>query len=432
MNIVIIGAGPAGIFAAIELAKKHKVTLIDQNSYIGGSGLHSDGKLNFSYKDVGADDLTKFTSEDELKQILENLKITFAIHGVNSAYPSNSVIEELQEKCRLANLTYTPVRQAHIGSDKLRNIMSNIHVLISNRMKIKLNTTITSVFTDCIITDKNEIIPYDKLIIAVGRTGSLSFFNFYNTLNINYEYTPIDIGVRVEVPSKSTDYIVEELGLWDPKIHTYSAKDEKVRTFCTCPYGYIRLESYGKYNNIDMVGVNGYSDNGKRGDNSNFAIMNTVHLTKPFEDTTALGQQIVQLTNLLGGGKPLVQILDDFIRGRRSTISRLNHLNMRPTLLPQLRTPGDINFAYSRKIVENIIDGIMDLSYIIDMDPTNTVLYAPEVKFYANKIQFEEGFRTTRPNIFIAGDCSGYSRGIIGAAITGIITARQILDEGTC
>lgn len=439
MNVVIIGAGPAGLFAARELAKNPKtsITVVDKTNRVGGSGLRSDGKLNFTYKEIGVDDLTKIVSEFTARDIIKVMMKFFYEHNIHILTPEHSSIMAFRELCKDYDLEYIYADQAHIGSDRLDGIMKQFHrELVEMGVNFFLNNKVIRVEHDYVRMmkmrtnvsgdDSTWQLPYDKLIIAVGRTGSLEFKSLYDELGIEYSYSPIDIGVRVEVPSFGTKRIVEDLGLWDPKIIGYTSRQNKVRTFCTCPYGYLRTENYGEFNGSHLIGVNGYSDADRRSDNSNFAFMNTVNLTEPFEDTTLLGQIIVQKVNLMGGGKPIVQRYVDFIKGRRTNKEKMKELPFKSTLSPDLFTPGDITFAYSGKIVDNLREGLDRLSHIIEMPPKSTLLFAPEVKFYARKIKFEEGFRTIHENIYIVGDGSGVSRGIVGAGATGIIAAKNI------
>lgn len=432
MKIVIVGAGSAGIFAAFELLKNPQmdITLIEKSSLIGGSGLQSDGKLNFAYKDVGTQDLTRFVSEQEAEKIIKYLEKYFESKGICAVSPAEKIINKLSTECSIYGMEYHPTRQAHIGTDNLSNIMSKIYeYLLCSRVRILLHTEIFNIHNNTLLTQHGTEIPFDYLILALGRTGSLTFKPIYDSLGIKCSYNPIDIGIRVEVPAASTYKLVEEYGIWESKISMNTSKNEKVRTFCHCPYGFVKLEHYGKFYDRNIYGVNGNSKLLERSPNTNFALLNTVHLTKPFEDTTLLGQNTVWMTNLLGGGYPIAQRYKDFLEERRSTPEKISEMKMKPTLSNRSYVAGDINFAYSAKIVQNLKEGMKKISHIIPMPVENTLLYAPEVKFYARCVNFKEGFKTHIENIYVVGDGSGISRGIIGAAATGIIAARQIVGN---
>ena len=438
LNVVIIGAGPAGLFAARELVEDPdiSVTIIDKTNRVGGSGLKSDGKLNFAYEKIGVDDLTTFVSKDKAEEIIDDMIRFFIQYNISPITPGPSNIKALEELCEAYDLEYVHATQAHIGSDRLSGIMEAFHTYLEAKgVKFLLSVNVEYVNEDYIqvrrtgsssLTPFTWKMPYDKLIIAVGRTGALYFKDIYDMLKIEYSYSPIDIGVRVEVPNFCTKRIVEDYGFWDPKIVGYTARRNKVRTFCTCPYGYLRTESYGKFNGSYLIGMNGYSDSNRRSNNSNFAFMNTVHLTEPFEDTTLLGQIIAQKVNLMGGGRPIVQRYVDFIKGGRTTKEKMKEVPFKSTLSSVSYTPGDILFAYSSKIADNLKEGLDRLSHIIEMPPKSTLLFAPEIKFYARRVHFEENFQTSMRNIYIIGDGSGVSRGIIGAGATGIIAAQHI------
>jgi len=251
----------------------------------------------------------------------------------------------------------------------------------------------------------------------------------YDKLHLGLRFNPIDIGVRVEVPDSITKHIVEELKCWDPKfiIKTYTHGDF-VRTFCTCPHGFVVKEGYGN----SLVGVNGYSNYEKGSNNTNFAFLVNVGLTEPLEDTTEYGLSIARQTNLLGGGKPIIQTLGDLKRGRRSKLESITGGYIKPTLDLESVVPGDISLAYPHRILQGLMEGLEKLSFVVPgVSADATLLYAPEIKLSAKRIETttRDGYSTLQtkiPNLFVAGDGAGVSRGIVGAAATGIIAARGI------
>jgi hypothetical protein len=210
----------------------------------------------------------------------------------------------------------------------------------------------------------------------------------------------------------------------DPKFHIYTdTYDDFVRTFCVNHEGFVVKEVYD-----GLVGVNGHSMTGTPSENSNFAFLVRVALTEPIEDTTAYGRSVMQQATILGGGEPIIQRLGDLRMGRRSTWGRISHSHVKPTL--RSATPGDIAMAMPHRIVADIQEGLEKLDEIIPgVASSSTLLYAPEIKFSANKFQVNENFETPVENLFVAGDGVGLSRGIVGAAANGILAGRGILKK---
>jgi len=240
-------------------------------------------------------------------------------------------------------------------------------------------------------------------------------------------FNAIDVGVRVEVPNEVFDEVVNVHRCWDPKFHIYTpGYDDFARTFCVCPRGYVVKEAYED----ELFGVNGYSkrDTGSR--NTNFALLVRVKLTEPLENTTEYGTRVAQLANTLGGHKPILQRLGDLRNHRRSTWDRLSRSYVEPTLREV--TPGDISMAYPSRIVEDIRESLEMLDHVMPgVYSDSTLLYAPEIKFYAMRIKTDGRLRTSYRNLWVGGDGAGLSRGIVGAAATGIIAAMGIKEQLT-
>jgi uncharacterized FAD-dependent dehydrogenase len=239
---------------------------------------------------------------------------------------------------------------------------------------------------------------------------------------VKLTHGPIDIGVRVEVPATVYETVTKVSR--DPKFHiqTKTFKDF-VRTFCTNERGWVMEERYDNH-----VGVNGQSLRGKKSPNTNFALLAHIELTQPVTDTTAYGRSIAYLATTIGGGRPLLQRLGDLRAGRRSTWERIGQGSVVPTL--NSVTPGDISMALPGRIVTDILDGLERLDKVAPgVASDSTLLYAPEVKFYAMKIKVDRNMETNVPNLFVAGDGAGLSRGIVAAAATGLLAARGILKK---
>lgn len=426
-KVVIVGAGPAGLFAASELAESFDVTIIDEKSVVGGSGLVSDGKLNF-HPQIGGD-LTEFFPQEKVEEawrLVDYIDQIFQRHGVpDEAYQKNK-LKALEKKATKAGIKFIPIRQKHIGSDLLPKIMKRFKLDLESRgIKFKLGTNATDLqakenLVTCVKTDKGEI-PCDYVLLAPGRSGSQWMKEISDRLHLESEFNPIDVGIRVEVLAK----VMEEVTNinWDPKFHIRTKKyDDFVRTFCCCPYGYVTVENYGD----SLFGVNGHSMRSKRSENTNFAFLVRVGLTEPLENTTEYGRSMVHQANILGGGKPLIQRLGDLERGRRSTWSRIERSYVKPT--HRNVTPGELGYAINYRIVTDIVEGLKTLNSVIPgVYEDHTLLYAPEVKFYAMRVKTNMSLQTRILNLSVAGDGAGVSRGIVGAAATGIIAARGIL-----
>ncbi len=413
-KIDIVGAGPAGLFAAYELCHfDYDITIIEQANYVGGSGLHSDGKLNFHPKIGG--DLTEFMSEDDAWKLIEHIKCIFEDVGkVEIPQYDERKLESLEHLAAKAGIKYVPIHQAHIGSDYLPQVIDRLQTYLKNHgVKICLETISTSInpFTDT------------HILLAPGRRGSEWLTKELRKLDIKMKYNPIDIGVRIE----TTNEVMKEMTdvCWDPKFHIYSdSYDDFLRTFCTCPAGYVVKESYGD----SLFGINGHSMRNKGSSNTNFALLCKVNLTEPLENTAQYGMRIAQLVNTLGGRKPIIQRLSDLKNNRRSTWDRINKSYVEPTLKDV--TPGDISMGYPRRILNNILEGLEKLDKIIPgINSSSTLLYAPEIKFYSMRIDTDKNLKIPGYPISVAGDGAGVSRGIIGAAATGIIAARGILQQ---
>ncbi|RJS90477.1 FAD-dependent oxidoreductase [Candidatus Bathyarchaeota archaeon] len=424
-RVVIVGAGPAGLFAANELAESFDVVILEMRNFVGGSGLHSDGKLNF-HPFIGGD-LTEFMSEEEAWKLVYYIRDLFHKFGVEGNEFDEKRLMDLETRAIRAGIRFIKIMQGHIGSDYLPKVMGNIQRYLEARgVEIKLGTRALSVEVKDgrvigVKTDRGYE-PCDYLLLAPGRIGSRWLIDLSKRLRIKMRFNPIDIGVRVEVPNEVMNEVIYEYKCWDPKFHIRTPSyDDFVRTFCVCPSGFVVKEEYED----NIFGVNGHSMRDTVSNNTNFALLARIHLTKPLENTTQYGRRIAQLTNTLGGGKPILQRLGDLRNFKRSTWERINRSYVEPTLKDV--TPGDIAMAYPERILKDLMEGMEMLDKVMPgINSDSTLLYAPEIKFYAMRIETDRSLRTSIPNLFVAGDGAGVSRGIVGAAATGIIAARGI------
>jgi hypothetical protein len=450
-DVVVIGAGPAGLFAAYELVNNSNlsVLIIDKGKDIlnrqcpslkeyqrcfqcnpcnilcglGGAGGLSDGKLNLK-ADVGGN-LEEFVSKEEADALVSKIDEIFLKHGASDKLYGNQA-HALQTKAASEGLEFIPIPQRHIGSDMLPGVITSLRIDLERKgANFLLQTEVVDItYDNCfkIRLADGQVIESRFVIGATGRYGGDWLNAQAKKLGINTKYAPIDIGVRVEVPAVVMEKIIDYA--WDPKFHIYTPTyDDFVRTFCTCPNGFVVMEDYGDY-----IGVNGHSTNAEKSDNTNFAFLTRVELTEPVEDTTAYGASIAKLSTTIGGKMPIVQRLEDLRNGRRSTTSRIEKSFVKPTL--KSATPGDISMALPHRIVENILEGLEKLDNVIHgVNSDSTLLYAPEIKFYSMRFLVNKDLETNMKDFFVAGDGAGLSRGIVASAATGIIAARGIFKK---
>lgn len=450
-DIVIVGAGPAGLFAAMEISERSrmKTLIIDMGKNVderfcpaseyksctkcspcsilcgvGGAGTLSSGLLNLR-PDIGMDLNRLLENEKASWDMVKYIDDIFLKNGApRKIYnPNPAEAEELERKAAAVGVRFIPIPQRHIGTDNAPRLIKNFERrLKSCGVKFLLNKKVLRIDEGVVTLDDNSKIKCKYVLATPGRSGANWLAEEAIRLKIPYEYQPIDIGVRVEVPAVVMDPITKVNR--DPKFHIYpDTYDDFVRTFCTNSRGFVVQEVYDNF-----VCINGHSMTDKMSDNTNFALLVRVRLTEPLEDTTAYGRTIAIQTTTLGGGKPLLQRLRDLKRGRRSNWDRINQGTVRPTLLNV--TPGDVSMGLPHRIITDLLEALDKLDYVIPgVASLSTLIYAPEVKFSANRIQTNEALETPIENLFVAGDGAGLSRGLITAAATGVIAARGILEK---
>jgi uncharacterized FAD-dependent dehydrogenase len=450
-DVVIVGAGPAGLFAGREIAQqsKMKILIIDMGKSveerfcpateykkctkcspcaimcgIGGAGTLSSGLLNLK-PDIGGnlghllhDDVAAWT-------LVKYIDDIFLENGAPQELfnPSQEEAEELERKAAAVGVRFIPIPQRHIGTDNAPNVINNFVDKIKRQgVKFLLKKRVSRIDDSSVTLKDGSKITAKYVLAAPGRSGANWLAGEAKRLRIPTEYQPIDIGIRVEVPAVVMDPIIKINR--DPKFHIYpETYDDLVRTFCVNSRGYVVQEVYD-----DFIGVNGAAMTEKTSKNTNFALLVRVGLTEPLEDTTAYGRTIAMQSTTLGGGKPLLQRLRDLKRGRRSNWDRINQGTVRPTLINV--TPGDVSMGLTHRIVTDLLEALEKLDYVIPgVASHSTLLYAPEIKFSANRIQSNKDLETNIENLFVAGDGAGLSRGLITAAATGVIAARGILKK---
>ena len=337
-------------------------------------------------------------------------------------------VNEFLKRANAAGIEFVPLKQRHVGSDELPKVVKSIETkLKKSGVKIYTRRTVVDIDPErrVVRTDRGDEYEYSYLIIAVGRSGAnwLESWAKKYELSVAENSKAIDVGVRVEVPASIMDDITSTI--YDPKLRVVTKRhDDYMRTFCTCPRGWVIREDYG-----DFCLVNGHSKAKEKSSNTNFALLGHYEFTEPFDEPNEWGRDLARITTKLGGGNPIVQRLKDLRLGRRSTESRIkNNRLVQPTLKTAI--PGDISLAYPGRAIDDILDALERLDRVIPgVADDSTLLYAPEVKFYSLKLKVDEWMRTNIPFIYAIGDGAGISRGIVGAAVTGLIAAESILSD---
>jgi len=451
---IIVGAGPAGMFAADELAGRLDTLIIDQGRDIdvreckmkrrgicthcdpcdimcgvGGAGTYSDGTLNLR-PDVGGD-LAEQTGDPEYAwELVDHVDRVFVRYGApDSMYiPKGEEVELLKRRAAAVGARFIEITQRHMGSDNAPKVIGNFEKDLKDRgVEFLLSTKVDDLIIEdnacvgVVLEDKSEI-RSRFTIIAPGRVGATWIDEVVKKHKIGAKYAPIDVGVRVEVPAIIMDPITKINR--DPKFHIQTKTyDDFVRTFCTNEHGFVVKEEYEGF-----IATNGHSMRNLKSENTNFAFLVRVELTEPIENTVRYGRSIAKLATTIGGGKPVLQRMGDLRRGRRSTQERL----MKNTVVNTLKdvTPGDISMALPHRIVTDIREGLEVLNEIIPgVASDSTLLYAPEVKFYSMQVLVDRNMESSVENLFAAGDGAGLSRDIVNAAATGVIAARGILKK---
>ena len=454
-DVIIVGCGPAGIFASLELSHAGiDVLLLDKGREIearvcpiqggsepclfcspchlvsgfGGAGAFSDGKLTLS-TEVGGP-LKELIGFDQAKSLIDYVDSVYLKFGApHKIYGTGEKVVELERKAILSGLKLIPVKLRHLGTEHCRWALQAMQKHLSPNIDIKLRTAAKSIIAEegtvkAIETNNGERLNCTYLILAPGREGSEWLTNEAKQLKLNLNSNPIDVGVRVEVPS----VIMEELTsvLYESKLELYSKSfDDRVRTFCMCPGGEVIMESTG--GSDPVITVNGIGYTKHKTENTNFAILVSTTFTEPFHEPIAYGKYLARVANILSGGI-LVQRLGDLMGGRRSTKARLQRSLVEPSL--KAATPGDLSFALPFRYLKGIVEMLQNMDKLVPgVAAAHTLLYGTEVKFYSSQLQLTPCLETEISNMFAAGDGAGVSRGLVQASASGIVVAREILKR---
>jgi uncharacterized FAD-dependent dehydrogenase len=455
-DVIIVGAGPAGIFTALELSSRAKlnILMLEKGPDIekrrcparrpgghcthcrpcfllcgwGGAGAFSDGKLTLSPA-VGGH-LAELLGNEETSSLIEEVDQTFVKFGATGPiYGTNSDdIERLEKRAALAGLRLVSDPIRHMGTERSGEILTAMRdELLGRGVEIRTGTEVSRILVENwqaagVETDNGEGIRGQYVVVAPGREGASWLKEVAEQLNLSLSRNPVDLGVRVELPAEVLAPLTDLV--YEPKLYYYSrAFDDKVRTFCVCPYGEVVIEFAG-----DVMTVNGHSYADRRTDNTNFAILVNKTFTEPFKEPIAYGKYIASLANLLSDSV-IVQRLGDMEQGRRSTPERLARSLVTPTLRDA--TPGDLNLVLPYRYVVNILEMLKALDKLAPgVYSRHTLLYGVEVKFYSSKLELSKSLETEVENLFAAGDGAGLTRGLVQASASGLMVAREILARG--
>jgi uncharacterized FAD-dependent dehydrogenase len=451
-DVIIVGAGPAGIFAALELLRRKenaRILIAEKGKDIdkrkcpmklkeiscaacpecsllsgwGGAGAFSDGKLTLSPEIGGF--LTRYIDKSYLESLITYVDKNYVRYGApEETYGGNET--EIRNITRLAsenNLTFIPSRIRHIGTDRCKDVLKNIRESLNSKIDAIFGSEAGRVITERRkangITLLNGTKLYsDFVILAPGREGSRWLEKESKRLHLTLLKNPVDIGVRVEIPATVFEPLTRIT--YEPKLVFRSKKfNDKVRTFCVNPHGEV-VKEYLK----GIWTVNGHSYANSKTSNTNFALLVSTVFTEPFDEPILYGSYIAGLANLLGRGV-ILQRLGDLRRGRRSTHERITKGGVMPTLKDA--TPGDLSFVLPYRHLSDILDMLEALDKVAPgINSEHTLLYGAEVKFYSMLPKLTESLETEITNLFAVGDGAGVSRGLIQASVSGVMAAREI------
>lgn len=461
-DILIIGAGPAGIFTALELLKKgskDKIVIVEKGQSIenrhclkaktqkcvnckpychittgfSGAGAFSDGKLSLS-SDVGGD-LPSLIGEELVQETIhytDKIYLEFGADTKVEGVSQGAEVKEIRKNAIQAGLKLVDCPIRHLGTEKAQDIYLAIEKhLIENGVEILFGYECTNLVLDGDVckgayiskgAEKGEILA-SRTIVATGRRGAEWLEHICAEHNIAHEPGTVDIGVRVEVRNEVMEKVNEVL--YESKLIGWPEPfKNKVRTFCQNPGGFVSQENYDN----DLAVVNGHSYKEKKSNNTNVAILCSHNFSTPFNQPIAYAQKVGELTNMLANGQILVQRFGDILDGKRTWPKELAQSNVRPTLPDAVA--GDITAAMPYRAMMNIINFIKAVDVVVPgFASYETLLYSPELKFYSNRVKMDTDFNTSIKGLHCLGDSSGWTRGLMMASVMGVIMARKIVGE---
>lgn len=450
-DVIIVGAGPGGIFTAYELAKADrglKVAVFELGkpldkrkcpidgkkikscvkcptcaimSGFGGAGAFSDGKYNITNQFGGT--LYEYVGKQRAIDLMRYVDQINLDHGGEGTKLYSTANTKIKRTCLENGLHLLDAQVRHLGTDINYVVLENLYNELKDKVEFHFNSAVTGVEkTDegYVVRVGQESYSCERCVISVGRSGSKWMESVCESLDIPTRSNRVDIGVRVELPAEVFSHLTDEL--YESKIVYRTEKfEDLVRTFCMNPHGVVVNENT---NGIVTVNGHSYEDKSKHTENTNFALLVSKHLSEPFKDSNGYGESIARLSNMLGGGV-MVQRFGDLVRGRRSTVRRIEESFVTPTLAA---TPGDLSLV----IPKRILDGIIEMIYALDKIAPgtandDTLLYGVEVKFYNMEVEIDNNLETSSPGLFVIGDCSGVTHSLSHASASGVHVARHIL-----
>ena len=452
-DVIIIGAGPGGIFSAYELMKQDenlKIAVFDAGHSLeqrhcpidgekvksciscktcaimngfGGAGAFSDGKYNIT-NDFGGT-LFEYIGRQKALELMKYVDTINMSHGGEGTKMYSTAGTDLKKVCLQNKLKLLDASVRHLGTDVNYVVLKNLYDEMKEHMDFFFDTPVEKIQVKedgYTVSAKDAEYACRKCIVSGGRSGSKWMENVCEDLEIPTKSNRVDIGVRVELPAVIFSHLTDEL--YESKIVYRTEKfEDNVRTFCMNPYGIVVNE-----NTNGIVTVNGHSYDSPdlRTENTNFALLVAKHFSEPFKDSNGYGESIARLSNMLGGGV-IVQRFGDLVRGRRSNQKRIEEGLVTPTLSA---TPGDLSLVLPKRI----LDGIMEMIYALDKIAPgtandDTLLYGVEVKFYNMEVELDENLQSRYPGLYIIGDGSGVTHSLSHASASGVYVARHILES---
>ena len=452
-DVIVIGAGPGGIFSAYELVKANrglkvavfelgrpldkrrcpidgkkikscvKCNICNIMSGFGGAGAFSDGKYNITNQFGGT--LYEHVGKQEAIDLMMYVDEINRTHGGEGTKLYSTANTGIKRMCLENGLHLLDAQVRHLGTDINYVVLENIYNELKDSVDFHFESAVTSVAKvegGYEVRLGNESYTCTDCIISVGRSGSKWMESVCSSLDIPTKSNRVDIGVRVELPAEIFSHLTDEL--YESKIVYRTEKfEDLVRTFCMNPHGVVVNENT---NGIVTVNGHSYEDPAKHTENTNFALLVSKHFSEPFKDSNGYGESIARLSNMRGGGG-MVQRFGDLVRGRRSTERRIQENFVTPTLAA---TPGDLSLV----IPKRILDGIIEMIYALDKIAPgtandDTLLYGVEVKFYNMEVEIDDDLQTKCPGLYVIGDCSGVTHSLSHASASGVHVARHILSK---
>ncbi|MCR5249676.1 MAG: FAD-dependent oxidoreductase [Lachnospiraceae bacterium] len=449
-DVLIIGAGPGGIFSAYELIRlkpELKIGVFEAGNPLdkrkcpidgvkvkscigckpcsimngfGGAGAFSDGKYNITNQFGGT--LYEYIGKNRAIELMKYVDEINLSHGGEGTKLYSTANTEIKKLCLQNDLHLLDASVRHLGTDINYVVLEKIYDELKDKVDFHFLSPVEHV-RKCgdgyEISGKDFCVSGDKCIISAGRSGSKWMGRVCEEMQIPTKSNRVDIGVRVELPAAVFSHLTDEL--YESKIVYRTAKyGDLVRTFCMNPKGAVVNENT---NGIVTVNGHSYEDPEKQTENTNFALLVAKHFSQPFKDSNGYGESIARLSNMLGGGV-IVQRFGDLITGHRSTPSRISEAFITPTLNA---TPGDLSLVMPKRILDGIIEMIYKLDKIAPGTANDdTLLYGVEVKFYNMEVEINENLETLHPGLFIIGDCSGITHSLSHASASGVHVARVI------